>query len=1328
MADYEAFLVEYFQKIEAGLPVDPREIVQANPEYADRLQRFFRNAHQFEHLIDQLRNETPDSEPRTCDKLLSSGPQLGSLTHANPEEYHLTSISPFLGKTYGDYRIIRGIACGGMGVVYEAEQLSLGRRVALKILAPGVATDPLRLARFKTEAQAAARLNHEHIVPVYSVGEVDGAHYFAMKLIEGTTLSKLLKNNNGRFSHANLGASIEGNPPSAAHSGFAWSTLGSRSSVEQQNFQAAAHVTLTIACALEHAHQKGIIHRDIKPSNILIDESGKIWLADFGLAHLEQDEPLTTTGDVLGTVQYMSPEQATGSREIDSRTDIYSLGVILYQMLTGELPFRGNQRMFLHQVMNTEPVAPRTLDIAIPKDLETICLRCLEKLPERRFSSARELADELHRYLRQEPIHSRPVSAVGRTIRWVYRHPQTSAAIAAIGLLIICLGVGIPVTAWQLDKLKQAELVAQKQRELVHANASRAATQEYYATLSRLRELRAVREPGWTWKTIAGVKSAASLPADGRDPAALRSLVANALTSTDIRLAQKFASGITPGATALSPDGRYLAIGEIRATAENSAAKIFIFEIKPDSGQFKARPYRESRIDVAGSVDEIEGIRSLCFSPNNQLLAIGTRFGSLLEWNFHHQALPRIIRPADSDESQQITQLLYAPTGRQLIAVQPKLSKGFLCDTADGRQLIDFDTPFACVCLPENRKLLIPQIGDRCGEITNFEEPQINWLTPGIGTSLARGTRLGETLISSSASHPVVQDSTFGVRTLSLPMNGDDTLGRHRQFFVDKATSTLLAVSNRRHMYCWDALSGNMNFVLRTDESEPPLLHFCPEKQLLSISMDDQSALFDVRQPTIYPSQESLAEQIATQDLNHSNIIRTFAPGPWIMDDFCLSHDRTKLAIRERISIQPHSLRIRKFELGQLVESGRWLLHNTAATTATGLRSIGNGMEFSIDNSVIVASDEVGFQMTCDETGFGIPAGLVRPLATAEPQRIDDETIEYTWPENWDQENSDPYFRAGLMFRCDSGRINNTSSLVTSIAFGDQQAYTNNWFLQSFADVVEEGWTFLLLETIPSAEGPVKITVQATAEDWQRLEIGNAMLMSVRGKGQPFYTVGPMAIQGDGSLLSLDSGDRIAKWNGSTSNSPDFQWSDEWNPFNSFRDVAAADTSAIIGMRWGQVYHLSSENEITQLDNGPRGIDVAPVRNEIVSVAIDREGKLGFAGNRGGEVAMFDLTRKDDAFRFKLDAHKRSITDIAACSKGRLLVTASENSDLKFWSCRPDSAEFLFQLEQLVNPVQKMYFSADASQLFLLCRNERGLRVLDLHNLQSVFKSLSIHW
>jgi serine/threonine protein kinase/tetratricopeptide (TPR) repeat protein len=358
----------------------------------------------------------------------------------------------------GEFRIIREIGRGGMGIVYEAEQLPLGRRVALKVLPSSASLDPRHRQRFQVEAQAAALLHHEHIVPVFGSGSDRGIHYYAMQLIDGRPLTRVVQELASRqptedHAGAQAPATEVGDRKATP------SRIHGPSSQGRTHARETARLGLQAALALEHAHGIGVIHRDIKPSNLLIDGRGHLWVTDFGLARLPQEEfDLTRTGDLVGTLRYMSPEQVRAERGgVTAATDVYSLGATLYELLTLRPAFDAPDRQGLvRMILEDEPVPPRRIDPSLPRDLETIILKAMEKEPAARYGSAADLADDLRRFLDDQPIRARRPGLVERAVKWSRRHRPT--VLAGVAALIVTLAASTAVL-WEAKRRTDASAV-----------------------------------------------------------------------------------------------------------------------------------------------------------------------------------------------------------------------------------------------------------------------------------------------------------------------------------------------------------------------------------------------------------------------------------------------------------------------------------------------------------------------------------------------------------------------------------------------------------------------------------------------------------------------------------------------------------------------------------------------------------------------------------------------------------------------------------------------------------------------------------------------------
>jgi WD40 repeat protein len=381
-------IAAYMLAVERGDVPNRQELLDQHSEHAEALRAFFADLDRMDRVSAPL---------RLADDLEATG-----VVDANGQT------APPTVRYFGDYELLEEIARGGMGIVYKARQVSLNRVVALKMILAGSFASSREVQRFRAEAEAAANLDHPHIVPIYEVGEHEGHQYYSMKFVEGTSLAK--------HPRTNPRGEVEGMIP--------------------------------VIRAVHHAHQRGVLHRDLKPSNVLVDSSGARLVADFGLAKrlTDIDRSFTETGQVLGTPRYMAPEQAAGRKDLTVAADVYSLGVILYERLAGQTPFTGeNALSLLRQARESQPPRPSTIQAGLDRDLETVVLKCLEKEPSRRYPSAEPLADDLGRWLRGEPIQARPVGQLERAWRWCERNPTLAGLMATLAASLL---VGTILTAW----------------------------------------------------------------------------------------------------------------------------------------------------------------------------------------------------------------------------------------------------------------------------------------------------------------------------------------------------------------------------------------------------------------------------------------------------------------------------------------------------------------------------------------------------------------------------------------------------------------------------------------------------------------------------------------------------------------------------------------------------------------------------------------------------------------------------------------------------------------------------------------------------------------
>ena len=564
----------------------------------------------------------------------------------------------------GDYRILREIGRGGMGVVYEAEQESLGRRVALKVLSAGSLLDPKQVRRFEREAKAAAKLHHTNIVPVFGVGRQDGHHYFVMQFIAGLGLDVVLDDlrrlrqskpgaspaakpapapessrvagltgvdvarslMSGRFNAAGPprdgsvtepfdGADSAASPPAAngplVESGSAPALLSGSSDPDRQFYRSIARIGIQVAEALEYANRQGILHRDVKPSNLLLDNHGNVWVADFGLAKTAEADDLTHTGDILGTIRYMAPERFSG--HCDARSDVYSLGLTLYELVALKPAYEASDRhRLMERVLHEEPERLKKLAPGVPRDLETIVSKAIARDPATRYATAAALAEDLRRFVEDRPIRARRVSSAERFARWCRRNKVLAASIGVAAAALVASVVVSLLYADRQTRLAETRTLyalEQQSRAAEQSAAQRIAAglaENYRSQLAesnrRLARLylergRAAFEKGQVgvgllW-TVESARTAAAVGDEAGQRVALANL--SAWRRHHVKLKGVFAHGGSIEAAAFSPDGKTI------ATSGGGRARLW----NADTGQPVGEPlvHPLSRMSLAFSPD-----------------------------------------------------------------------------------------------------------------------------------------------------------------------------------------------------------------------------------------------------------------------------------------------------------------------------------------------------------------------------------------------------------------------------------------------------------------------------------------------------------------------------------------------------------------------------------------------------------------------------------------------------------------------------------------------------------------------------------------------------
>ena len=1188
-------------------------------------------------------------------------------------------------RSYGSYELVAEIARGGMGIVYRARHKVLGRTVALKIMAAGALATPEEVRRFQSEARAAAKLDHPHIVPVFDVGEADGKQFFTMGFVEGGDL-------NSRVSE-NLYAPRE-----------------------------AAAIVAKLADAVDYAHQQGVLHRDLKPANVLIDSHGEPRLTDFGLAkHVGSDStrPLTQSGQLLGTPSFMAPEQATGDHaNIGPASDVYALGAILYFMLTGRPPFRAAS-MFetLREVLHEEPVSPRAITPGVDRDLETICLVCLAKEVDGRYPTAARLRDDLRRYLEGHSIVARPVGPLVRGLRWCRRNPVRTVLLTAATVLLIA---GFVVARYRRDS-QQAAARLVSANELADSRQETAETAEYYRLLQKASALEATHEPGWTWEVENLLSDANRLKHALQDAALLRSRVIAATTSLDLRQSRSVADDILPGAMCFSGDGRSFAVGE---SINDQRPRLLVFDVGDFhvprwEFSFDSSAARQQRI-ARGLSRVDDGFRALAFSADGRWLAAGTRFGQVLVYDLaDEQAQPRVLEVLPDVEVSQVafshdSELLYALSRQQIV----KQWRNFTDE-----QSLEGDVRGVAVD-PRGRRVIV-LFADEFKVFRQLGESATRTISEGLENSSTLSITPDGRRVAVAVGREVL---LFDLRSEKLRWSrlADPSASSYVATSLLSNDGEYVFAPGRDWLRIWDVSSGELLYRIAASSRHLPIVATDPQRQFLAVRSGGPAQLYELRVPKTVRKLTGLpakADTVTHQNGTLTAVSESFSPPRVSMTTWDVL---TGEAIGERVVVHDydftrpkrshvagHGSR-RAFTVASL---GIVVWGDGDAESPRILTPLGNSLTLGTEFGRATTPAESANRRAVDEK-------LRSPLVIepeAVPTALNIKVSENQVPATWERIAVSAVVR--VEGASSTGPALSGALVVHELESGAERvAPAHAWDASEF-----HGTESALLVLCRAARdtlingAEVRLELPPRSASIERLIIEDVVVSPLPSRAgattRDYWQFEWPAFSDDGNRLwAVFDDDKLCSWD---INAPTLRtrWetAPEW--LLNVYDVEVAEHWIYTASRNGAVQLTDPatgqiETEIPVSTESLNNIDVA-----------DDESWMIVSGD-AGEIELIELP--GGRLISRIAELGRPVTAQALSRNSQLLATGDAAGHCVLWQRRADAFERLVELGQFANPITQVAFSQNGRSLSATVMDHPAVMLFDLHAVNEQFARFDV--